>query len=97
VWTAGETTGMALGAAVFGLVLSLTGYLESTGNQVVEQSATAVSGIVLSFSLVPAALLGLSLWTLGRYPLRRSDVDDDLDALELDAEDDAGTPISPSA
>ena len=75
VWTAGETTGMALGAAVFGLVLSLTGYLESTGNQVVQQSDTAVAGIVLSFSIVPAALLGLSLWTLGRYPLRRTDVD----------------------
>ena len=84
VWTAGETTGMALGAAIFGLVLSLTGYLESTGSEVVTQSPTAVAGIVLSFSIVPAALIGLSLMTLVRYPLRRGDVEDDADALDAD-------------
>ena len=30
VWTAGETTGMALGATVLSIVLALTGYIEST-------------------------------------------------------------------
>jgi Na+/melibiose symporter-like transporter len=85
VWTAGETTGMALGAAVFGLVLSLTGYLESTGSEVVTQSPAAIAGIVVSFSLIPAALIALSLWTLVRYPLRRHDVQDDAVALEEDA------------
>lgn len=77
VWTAGETTGMAFGAVVLSLVLALTGYQEAVAGQVVEQSANAVAGIVLSFSIVPAIMIGLSLWTLGRYPLRRSDVEAD--------------------
>ena len=85
VWTAGETTGMALGAAVFGLVLSLTGYLQSTGSEVVTQTPVAVTGIVISFSLIPAALIALSLWSLVRYPLRRDDVEDDAGALAVDA------------
>jgi Na+/melibiose symporter-like transporter len=75
VWTAGETTGMALGAVVLTLVLALTGYQEAVAGEIVEQSANAVAGIVLSFSIVPAIMIGLSLWTLGRYPLRRGDID----------------------
>jgi len=75
VWTAGETTGMALGAVVLTLILALTGYQESVAGVAVEQSATAITGIVLSFSIVPAIMIGLSLWSLGRYPLRRTDID----------------------
>src|SRR5690606_7075472 len=75
VWTAGETTGMALGAVVLTLILALTGYQESVVGVTVEQSANAITGIVLSFSIVPAIMIGLSLWTLGRYPLRRGDLD----------------------
>jgi Na+/melibiose symporter-like transporter len=75
VWTAGETTGMALGAVVLTLVLALTGYQEAVVGEIVEQSANAVAGIVLSFSIVPAIMIGLSLWALGRYPLRRGDID----------------------
>lgn len=77
VWTAGETTGMALGAVLLTLVLALTGYQEAVAGQTVEQSANAVAGIVLSFSIVPAIMIGLSLWSLGRYPLRRVDIDTD--------------------
>lgn len=75
VWTAGETTGMAFGAVGLTLVLALTGYQEGIAGAVLEQSPTAVMGIVLSFSIVPALLIGASLWVLGRYPLRRSDID----------------------
>ncbi len=75
MWTAGETTGMAFGAVVLSLVLAATGYQEGVGGAVMEQSVEAVTGIVMSFSIVPAILIGLSLWTLGRYPLRRSDID----------------------
>ena len=74
VWTAGETAGMALGTALLAVVLTLTGYRASTGEQTV-QPAAAVTGIVLAFSVVPAALLALSLATLRRYPLRRDSVD----------------------
>lgn len=75
VWTAGETTGMAFGAVALTLVLALTGYQEGVAGAVLEQSPTAIAGIVLSFSIVPAVMIGLSLWTLSRYPLRRSDID----------------------
>ena len=39
------------------------------------QPDAAVTGIVVSFSVVPAALIALSLVALARYPLRRRDVD----------------------
>jgi Na+/melibiose symporter-like transporter len=77
VWTAGETAGMALGATLLTLVLALTGYAESTGSAVVAQPGAAVAGIVVAFSLLPAALVLLSLVPLGRYPLRRGDIEAD--------------------
>jgi glycoside/pentoside/hexuronide:cation symporter, GPH family len=75
MWTAGETTGMALGATVLSLVLAVTGYLAHTGNVDVTQSAESVAGIVLSFSIVPGALIALSLIPLLRYRLRKEDID----------------------
>lgn len=75
VWTAGETTGMAFGAIALSLVLAATGYQESTGAMFVWQSDLAITGIVLSFSVIPAIMIGASLWCLGRYPLRRADID----------------------
>ena len=77
VWTAGETAGMALGATLLTLVLAATGYLESTGSAAVDQPDSAVAGITLSFSLLPAALVLLSLVPLWRYPLRRGDIEAD--------------------
>ena len=41
------------------------------------QPGAAVVGIVVSFSLLPAALVLLSLVPLGRYPLRRGDIEAD--------------------
>jgi Na+/melibiose symporter-like transporter len=75
VWTAGETVGFALGATTLALILAMTGYISSTGGQVVEQPDAAIMGIVVSFSLAPAVLIGLSLLTLARYPLRRADIE----------------------
>lgn len=74
VWTAGETTGMALGATALTVVLAATGYVDSVAGETVVQPAAAVAGIVVSFSIVPAALIALSLWVFARYPLRRSSV-----------------------
>ncbi|WP_394552560.1 MFS transporter [Agromyces sp. MMS24-JH15] len=82
VWTAGETAGMALGATVLTVVLAVTGYVESVGDQVVAQSPAAIAGIVLAFSAVPAALTALSLVAIARYPLGRADVDIEPEALE---------------
>ncbi len=75
VWTAGETTGMALGGTVLSLVLAASGYIQSTAGEAVVQGAAAINGIILSFSLVPALLIVASLVVFRRYPLRRDDID----------------------
>lgn len=75
VWTAGETTGMAFGATVLTIVLAASGYLESVGGQVVNQPDSAIAGIVLSFSVVPAVIIAASLISFARYPLRKADID----------------------
>ncbi|HEU4757840.1 MAG TPA: MFS transporter, partial [Agromyces sp.] len=78
IWTAGETAGMALGATLLTIVLAVTGYVESIGSADVAQPPAAIAGIVVSFSLLPAALVLGSLVPLARYPLRRADVDADV-------------------
>lgn len=75
VWTAGETTGLALGATVLTTVLAASGYLESLAGQVVVQPDSAIAGIILSFSVVPAVIIAASLVAFARYPLRRGDID----------------------
>ncbi|MBX3098354.1 MAG: MFS transporter [Salinibacterium sp.] len=75
VWTAGETTGIALGTTVLGIVLGASGYIESVGGVAVTQPASAIMGIALSFSAVPALIILLSLITFSRYPLRKADID----------------------
>lgn len=74
VWTAGETVGFALGATALSLILAATGYVSSIAGETVVQPDAAITGIVVSFSLAPAALIALSLLALRRYPLRRSDI-----------------------
>jgi len=74
MWTAGETTGMALGATVLTIVLAISGYTESVAGVDVVQSAGAIAGIIVSFSVVPAALLALSLISLARYRLRKESI-----------------------
>jgi glycoside/pentoside/hexuronide:cation symporter, GPH family len=75
VWTAGETAGMALGTTLLTVVLAITGYRASLAGEHAVQTPTAVLGIVLSFSIVPAVIVAVSLLLLARYPLRREDVD----------------------
>ncbi|MEO7753378.1 MAG: MFS transporter [Terracoccus sp.] len=71
VWTAGETLGLALGPAVYAAVLALGGYVSSSG-RAVAQPDSAVTAIALGFSLLPAALVALSLVALRGYTLDRS-------------------------
>jgi Na+/melibiose symporter-like transporter len=75
VWTMSETGGMALGVVLLTLVLAASGYVESTGSQIAAQPDSAIAGIVLAFSVVPAVLVGLSLVSLGGYRLRRADLE----------------------
>lgn len=75
IWTAGETVGFALGATAVSLTLAMTGYVSTVAGATVEQPAAAVTGIVLSFSILPAVLMAASLLTLRHYRLRRDDID----------------------
>jgi GPH family glycoside/pentoside/hexuronide:cation symporter len=76
MWTAGETTGLAFGTTILAVILAVSGYLESTAATAIEaQPTSAIFGIVMSFSLVPATLMALSYIPLLRYPLRKRDID----------------------
>lgn len=75
MWTAGESAGFALGAGALAVVLAVTGYVASVAGQSVTQPEAALDGIVLSFSVVPAALVAVSLVTLAGYRLRRRDIE----------------------
>ena len=64
VWTAGETLGLALGPAIFALMLSLGGYRSSTG---ADRRAAGIGDARRSPSasrLLPALLILLSLFWL---------------------------------
>lgn len=67
VWTAGETLGLALGPSIFGVVLQAFGYASSTTGSSAPQSALAVHGVLLGFTLVPAVIVGLALVLLRGY------------------------------
>lgn len=75
IWTAGETVGFALGATAVSLILAATGYVSTVAGAAVVQPDAAVTGIVLSFSILPAVLMAASLLTLRHYRLRRADID----------------------
>jgi Na+/melibiose symporter-like transporter len=69
VWTAAETIGMALGPALVLIILAVTGFVSSSGDEVAEQSSGALTGIVLAFTAAPAALVAMSMLILRRYRL----------------------------
>jgi Na+/melibiose symporter-like transporter len=75
VWTAGETAGLAFGGTILSIVLAVTGFIATAGDEVVAQPGSAIVGIILAFSVIPAVLMFLSLISLARYPLRRRDID----------------------
>jgi GPH family glycoside/pentoside/hexuronide:cation symporter len=67
VWQAGETIGFAVGPAIYAGVLALTGFLSSAADERVNQPASAMNGLVLGFSVLPALLVLLTLPLLRRY------------------------------
>ncbi|WP_028636489.1 MFS transporter [Nocardioides sp. URHA0032] len=80
VWTAGETLGLALGPAIFALVLAIGGYRSSTDDEHVLQPDSALTAITLGFSVLPAVLVLASLWWLRRYSLSADEVDESVPA-----------------
>lgn len=71
VWTAGETAGMALGPTAALVVLAITGFVSSAGAEVVAQPASALGGVIVIISALPAALALLALIPLRRYTLTK--------------------------
>jgi GPH family glycoside/pentoside/hexuronide:cation symporter len=59
LYTTSEKVSMAIGVTIIGLVLSLTGYIPTPGEEVV-QPASAIAGIYASFALLPAIFLVIS-------------------------------------
>jgi Na+/melibiose symporter-like transporter len=68
VWTAAETFGLALGPALYGVILSFGGYVSSSGTTV-SQPASAVTAVVLGVALVPAVFALAALPLLRRKEL----------------------------
>lgn len=68
VWTASETLGLALGPGLFGLVLSAGGYVSSVDANAA-QPDSAVTAILLGFSLLPGILVLAGLPLLRRSVL----------------------------
>ncbi|MCF6471085.1 MFS transporter [Nonomuraea sp. MG754425] len=67
LWTAGETAGLALGPGLFALVLSLSGFVSAPVGSPVAQSPDALTGLLLGFTALPAALMLISLPFVVRY------------------------------
>jgi Na+/melibiose symporter-like transporter len=67
VWQGVETIGYAIGPALYGLSLALTGFVSSAADERVSQPGSAVTGLVLGFSLLPAVVVLASLPILRRY------------------------------
>lgn len=68
VWTAGETIGFAVGPALVLLMLAVTGFVSSSDGNAV-QPASAETGVLLAFSVLPAALVAVSLPLILRFRL----------------------------
>ena len=78
VWTAGETLGLALGPALYAALLALGGYVstDSPADWMTQtQPGSAVLAVTLGFSVVPAALVLLSLLPLRGYSLDAEEVE----------------------
>lgn len=69
IWMAIEKAGNALGALVFGVVLSVMGFVESTGGVPVEQTDSALNGILVAFAILPVVLMLAGLLILRPYQL----------------------------
>lgn len=67
VWQGVETIGYAVGPALYGFSLALTGFVSSSADEKVAQPSSAITGLVLGFSLLPALFVLASLPVLRRY------------------------------
>jgi Na+/melibiose symporter-like transporter len=71
LWTAGETVGLAAGPGLFSVALALAGFVSTTKDHPVAQTAAARTGVLLGFGPVPALLMLASVPALAAYGRRR--------------------------
>lgn len=67
VWQGGETIAFAIGPALYSLVLALSHYRSHSADEAIAQPGSALTGLVVAFSVVPAVLTLASLPLLRRY------------------------------
>jgi glycoside/pentoside/hexuronide:cation symporter, GPH family len=78
LWTAGETAAFAIGPALVGLVLGAFGFVSSTGGTAVEQTDTAITGILVAAAILPTIAMAISLLLIRRYTLSQDVLDREL-------------------
>lgn len=69
VWTATESASTALGPYVYAAVLGFGGFVSSSGGASVAQSDSAISALLLGFTVVPAATMIVAMAFQRRYRL----------------------------
>ncbi len=74
IWLASDKAGIAIGGLLASGVLASTGFVESRG-ELVAQPASALAGIAVNSSLLPATMFLLSLLVLRRYALSKTALD----------------------
>jgi GPH family glycoside/pentoside/hexuronide:cation symporter len=68
LWSAVEKGASAMGGLLIGIVLDVTGFVKSTG-ALVEQSESAINGIVIGSAVLPALFMLASVPLLFKYSL----------------------------
>ena len=69
IWTAGEKVGLAFGPLIAGNILAFSGFIESSSGVIAVQPESAIQGIQIAVSVVPAVLVLSSLLLLRNYNL----------------------------
>lgn len=72
VWTATEAVGTAIGPYVYSAVLVVGGFVSAVDGDSVAQSDTALSALLIGFTLVPAVLMTVALLFQRRCGLDRA-------------------------
>ncbi len=69
VWTATEATSTAIGPYLYSAALAIGGFVSSTGAQQVEQPGSAMTALLLGFTVLPALTMVVALAFQRRYRL----------------------------
>jgi glycoside/pentoside/hexuronide:cation symporter, GPH family len=71
VWTAADSAGGAIGPYIYAACLAIGGFVGSSGDEEVQQSASALDAVRYGFGVVPAVLLVAAMVIQRRYTLDR--------------------------